>query len=54
VAGGRVQHAGEHLQRGRLARAVRPDVAERLASLHGQVDVVDRGDDARGGAASPP
>ena len=47
VAGGGVQHAGEHLQGGRLARAVRPDIAERLAALHGQVDVVHRGDDAR-------
>ena len=27
------QHAGQHLDRGRLARAVRPDVADHLAGL---------------------
>ncbi len=37
------EHAGEHLQRGRLAGAVRAEVAEHLAALDPQVDAVDGG-----------
>ena len=36
---------GEHLDRGRLAGAVRAEVAEELALLHGERDPVDRVDD---------
>ncbi len=44
---GRIQHAREHLERRRFSGAVRADVAERLAALHGEVDAVDGADHAR-------
>jgi hypothetical protein len=39
--GGRLQHAGEHLQRGALARAVGPDEADELAAVDAEGDAVD-------------
>src|ERR1035437_921906 len=42
LAARRLQYAGDHAQRGRLARAVRPDEAEQLARRHVQVDRIDR------------
>ena len=44
---GGIEHAGEHLERGGLARAVGADVAERLSPLHGEVDAVDGVDEPR-------
>ena len=43
---GRADQAEQHAQRRRLPRAVRAEVAEHVAALDRQVDVVD-GDDAR-------
>src|SRR4029453_9758673 len=40
-AGGRTDQAEHHPQRRRLAGAVRPEIAEDIAWLDGQVDVVD-------------
>ena len=41
VAAGGVQDAGQHLDRGRLARAVRADIREPLAGLDGERDALD-------------
>ncbi len=38
----RVRERAEDLDRGRLARAVRPQEAERLAGVHGQVEAANR------------
>ncbi len=43
-AGGGADQAQHHSQRGRLAGAVRAEVAEDVAALDRQVDVVDRDD----------
>ena len=40
-AGGRVDQAGEHLERGRLARAVGAEEGDHLARLDGEADAVD-------------
>ena len=41
AAGGGDEDAGQHLDRGRLAGAVGPEVRDRLAGLDAEVDVVD-------------
>ena len=43
-AAARRQHAGHHLERGRLAGAVRADVADHLAAIDREIDAVDRRD----------
>src|SRR5262249_23169558 len=44
VAGGRTDQAEQHPERGRLAGAVRPQIAEDIAALDGEIDAVDRDD----------
>ena len=46
AAGGRRDECAQQAQRGRLARAVRPEVAEHLALAHLEVDAIDRGEQA--------
>src|SRR5262245_34741497 len=52
-ARGWVQNAGQHLDRGRLAGAVRPDECDRLALGNAQADAVDRDDRAACAPAAP-
>ena len=54
LAGGGIEQAGEHLERGGLARAVGPQETDHLARLDGERDLVHGFDGAVGAVEQAP